>query len=547
MFGSIAKGRRGTAMLVPLTVVAMLLLPVRTAGQSATVTDDAFLSANSLVQQLNLNGLGVSLVVAGSSETVDGVHAGATTTYIKFQLQSSLPPSVTSPNVAHATLKLFVSPGTHSTGAIDIYPITSDWAESTLSNSSPPSLAPTPFATGINVVDANSFLVVDVTQLVREWLTDPANGGLVNDGIALVADTNSTYVVFDSKENLFTSHEPRLEIVLVDSGPQGPPGPHGPAGPPGRGTVTEVDSGPGLIGGPITTAGTLSLDTSFTNSLYPSLVGSNVFNGDQTIFGAFKATASPAGSPYPPNVINLTSHTSGDAVQITSGSVVGQVLHTICTLGPGTDCDGIVSQGTELGGLFTGVTGIGAIGGLAGTGLAGVFHGDVNISGTLTKGAGAFKIDHPLDPANKYLTHSFVESPDMMNIYNGTILLDSSGEAWVTLPDWFEALNRDFRYQLTAMGVPSPNLYIAVEISGNRFKIAGGQPGAKVSWQVTGIRHDAYAEAHRLPVEEDKPAEDRGYYLHPEIHGRAAEKNIFSKHLSLKKHEAGALAQDQHQ
>ena len=33
----------------------------------------------------------------------------------------------------------------------------------------------------------------------------------------------------------------------------------------------------------------------------------------------------------------------------------------------------------------------------------------------------AFVIDHPLDPANKYLSHCSVESPDVMNLYNGNV------------------------------------------------------------------------------------------------------------------------------
>ena len=45
--------------------------------------------------------------------------------------------------------------------------------------------------------------------------------------------------------------------------------------------------------------------------------------------------------------------------------------------------------------------------------------GNLDVTGTISKGGGTFKIDHPLDPTNKYLYHSFVESPDMMNIYNG--------------------------------------------------------------------------------------------------------------------------------
>ena len=149
--------------------------------------------------------------------------------------------------------------------------------------------------------------------------------------------------------------------------------------------------------------------------------------------------------------------------------------------------------------------------------------GNVHITGNLSKGGGSFQIDHPLDPANKYLYHSFVESPDMMNIYNGVATLDARGAVWITLPEYFGALNRDFRYQLTSMGRPQPEIYIAKEISGSRFRIAGGKPGGRVSWQVTGIRQDAYANAHRIPVEEDKPAQDQGHYLHPELFGAAPE------------------------
>jgi len=171
---------------------------------------------------------------------------------------------------------------------------------------------------------------------------------------------------------------------------------------------------------------------------------------------------------------------------------------------------------------------VGSVGAGATGCYAGYFGGNVIVAGTLSKSGGNFKIDHPLDPANKYLSHSFVESPDMMNIYNGNIVLDGEGEATITMPDWFEALNKDFRYQLTAIGKPSPNLYIAREMSGNQFRVAGGTPGAKVSWTVTGIRHDAYANAHRIPVEEEKTASERGKYLTPEVFGKTSQQGIFS-------------------
>ncbi|MCP4711329.1 MAG: hypothetical protein GY869_22140, partial [Planctomycetes bacterium] len=164
------------------------------------------------------------------------------------------------------------------------------------------------------------------------------------------------------------------------------------------------------------------------------------------------------------------------------------------------------------------------------TNWAGFFAGDVYISGNLSKGGGTFKIDHPLDPENKILSHSFVESPDMKNVYDGVVQLDQKGEAIVKLPEYFEALNRDFRYQLTSIGGPGPNLYIAKEISDNMFVIAGGQPELKVSWQITGIRKDPYAEANPINVEEDKPPQERGLYLHPEAYGKRPDAGIQSLH-----------------
>ena len=153
---------------------------------------------------------------------------------------------------------------------------------------------------------------------------------------------------------------------------------------------------------------------------------------------------------------------------------------------------------------------------------AGYFEGDVDIIGILSKSSGTFKIDHPLDPENKYLYHSFVESPDMMNIYNGNVVLDANGEAVVTMPEWFEALNMEFRYQLTCIG-GFAQVYIASEIADNQFKIAGGKPGLKVSWQVTGVRQDPFANANRVQVEVDKPDDEIGTYLHPEAWGMPAE------------------------
>jgi len=165
------------------------------------------------------------------------------------------------------------------------------------------------------------------------------------------------------------------------------------------------------------------------------------------------------------------------------------------------------------------------------SGLAGFFEGDVTVTGFIFKQGGGFQIDHPLDPSNKYLNHSFVESPDMMNVYNGNVTLDATGEAVVEMPEWFEALNSDFRYQLTAIGAPGPNLYIAEKMANRQFKIAGGVPGGEVSWQVTGIRKDAFANTHRIPVEQAKTPTEQNHYLEPELFGQPESQAIKNTHL----------------
>jgi hypothetical protein len=170
-----------------------------------------------------------------------------------------------------------------------------------------------------------------------------------------------------------------------------------------------------------------------------------------------------------------------------------------------------------------------------GSGIAGYFLGNVQVTGTVSQSVSLSKIDHPLDPANKYLYHSFVESPDMKNIYDGVATLDANGEAAIQMPEWFGVLNRDFRYQLTCIGGFAP-VYIAEKLANNQFKIGGGKPSMEVSWQITGIRQDAWANAHRIPVEEEKEDRLKGFYIHPELYGAPAEKQIeWARHPEMMK------------
>ncbi len=164
----------------------------------------------------------------------------------------------------------------------------------------------------------------------------------------------------------------------------------------------------------------------------------------------------------------------------------------------------------------------------ASQGIAVRASGKVEVSGNLTvSGNKSFQIDHPFHPETHYLNHFCTEGPEPYNAYSGIVVLDARGEAWVQLPNYFEAINRDPRYTLTPVGAPMPNLHIAQEIQGNRFEIAGGVPGKKVSWRIEAIRNDRWVQEYGFQTEQAKPERYQGKYLNPELYGQPEEKGIF--------------------
>jgi hypothetical protein len=233
----------------------------------------------------------------------------------------------------------------------------------------------------------------------------------------------------------------------------------------------------------------------------------------------------------------------GNFTGATGGENGGNGLKAYGGQGPDSGGNGIIATGgtsgdlAGSGGVFYGSsssTGVGGDGVFAvsgsgsntnDNGLAGYFYGNVSIDGTLVAETKYFQIDHPGDPANKFLNHASVESSEMMNIYSGNVTTDELGLATVTLPGWFEQLNGDFRYQLTIVGRKA-SAWISKEIAGGKFQIASDATNAKVSWQVTGVRQDAYAKAHPLVVEQAKNNKQRGLYKHPELYGQPATKGL---------------------
>lgn len=157
----------------------------------------------------------------------------------------------------------------------------------------------------------------------------------------------------------------------------------------------------------------------------------------------------------------------------------------------------------------------------------GYFTGNVHVTADFScAGTKAFKIDHPLDPENKHLLHAAVESPEVKNVYDGVVVADAKGEATVQLPSYFEALNKDFRYQLTAIGAAAPGLHVKQEVNQGGFTLAGAAAGQKVCWQVTGIRNDPTMRHRRFVAEVEKDARDKGFYEDPLAYGQPREKGI---------------------
>ena len=320
--------------------------------------------------------------------------------------------------------------------------------------------------------------------------------------------------------------------------------------PGGMGVSGESNSGTGVFGSSLSgLAGHFSGNVSMDNNL---AVTGTLSSGAGTFTSTVPATPAVSASGTSGAVGLSATSDSGDGIVGQSGGLESNGVFGQSNSGTGvfgqsngnsTECIGVKGSGVDVGVVGESANGIGILGqnsipeeyagqfqgnvevsgNLQVNGNATIdFHRDLTVTGTLSKGGGSFKIDHPLDPAHKYLSHSFVESPDMKNIYDGVVTLDAHGEAEVTLPAWFDALNTDFRYQLTALGSSAPELYIAEELHTNRFKVAGGQAGTRVSWQVTSIRQDTWANAYRIPVEQDKPPQEQGSYLYPELYGQVS-------------------------
>lgn len=218
-------------------------------------------------------------------------------------------------------------------------------------------------------------------------------------------------------------------------------------------------------------------------------------------------------------VLGMSQSNSG-VVGACSGSgcqgVTGASTNGDGVRGTSTDGYGVHGSSTNGDGLFgetnaAGKSGIYAVN-INPAGYAAAFNGRVQVNGDLNvSGTKNFYIEHPLEPG-RVLVHAAVESSEVLNVYSGNVRLDGEGSAVVELPAWFGAINADVRYQLTPVGAAAPGLYVAEEVAGNRFRIAGGPAGLKVSWQLTAVRSDRRMIEHPFVPERDAMPGDLAFF-----------------------------------
>jgi hypothetical protein len=282
--------------------------------------------------------------------------------------------------------------------------------------------------------------------------------------------------------------------------------------------ISDSTSGTGVYGAATATSG-------FTYGVY----GQSASTSGTGVYGFTGATS---GFTY--GVYGQSASTSGTGVYGTAGANSG-VTYGVYGISDSTSGTGVYGIAGATSGSAWGVEGetnsnASTAYGVYGTEPSGGAGHAVYAFGTLAAtGTKSFQIDHPLSPETHYLNHFCAEAPEPMNFYSGNVITDAQGYATVTLPDYFEAINRDFRYQLTVVGGAGEEFVqarVVREVQNNQFVIRTSAPHVKVSWEVKAIRNDLYVQRYGFQTEQEKEDEIKGKYLHPELYGQPKERGI---------------------
>jgi hypothetical protein len=247
------------------------------------------------------------------------------------------------------------------------------------------------------------------------------------------------------------------------------------------------------------------------------ILGSNLTTGDQNLATGVRGESSGTGVfifflTFPAGGV-IGTHTNGGDTFLAAG-VLGE------TFDP--DAFGLYAINWDD---TAGATGLFATTLATDDNYAGYFNGNVEVVGSVTGAGAAAVMDNPKDPSGSYLYQSAIVGGERVTFYNGNVKIGADKEATVKLPSYFEDINGDPRYQLTVVGKQA-QAWIKRGVQDNTFVIATDTEDVEVSWQVSGVRVDAWAKAKPFKETAAKTGQAKGKYLHPEAYGKPASAGI---------------------
>ncbi|MFY9233298.1 MAG: hypothetical protein WAO58_02450 [Fimbriimonadaceae bacterium] len=250
------------------------------------------------------------------------------------------------------------------------------------------------------------------------------------------------------------------------------------------------------------------------------------------VYGVFGRSNSSTGRGVYGLTVALTGTNNGVYGQSDSTSGRGIFGESTATTGVnfGGRFENDSTSGRGVFGWATNGNGKGATYGVMGQSAATAGYGVYAVGDLGASGSKSFRIDHPSDPLGKYLLHYSTESPTPQNFYVGNVVTDSKGYAWVELPDYFQEINTNFKYQLTVVDDADSDSFVMAKVSkeirGTRFQVRTSAPNIKVSWRVDADRNDLYVRNRKPKDVVEKVGEERGKYQHPELYGEGPERGM---------------------
>lgn len=246
----------------------------------------------------------------------------------------------------------------------------------------------------------------------------------------------------------------------------------------GRAGLRIYDGGVLLIeDGGLSITGTATVTGTLTGSGSLKWTGPSLFEGTVNVTGnsAFGGTLSILGATTIGGLVTLNNDLSLGTGRILAGPVI------IDRSGPSGGR--IRSTGQLILGDATGAVYIDGSTTIAGP--LGV-TGFTNLQGLDVSGPKNFKMEHPSKPGH-WLRHGATESPVSGTEYTGRATIGADGTVTVTLPDYFEALNKPENRTAQVTPVGQPFLVGASDIEDGRLTIYG-TAGRDVYWLVKAER-----------------------------------------------------------